>query len=303
MSLAIKKSGLIKICDLMNKLYPLKNADNSWDNTGLLIDMSKNDNLIDNNNNNINILLTIDLTESVAEEAIKKKCNLIISYHPFLFRKFNRILPTENSQQRSLVKLIENNISVYSPHTAVDAAIGGVNDWLVKCITLNDNIKESKVIIPDKENKLIGMGRIVEFNNNGIKIEEAINRIKKGLNIDSVQLCLSNKFRNNKDLLIKRIALCAGSGSSVFNKINQLTDPIDLYITGELSHHEILSIVNDNQSNIILCGHCNSERGYLGEMRDKLSHLAASIDGGENESKIEIEIEISETDKSPFVTV
>ena len=65
--------------------------------------------------------------------------NFIMAYHPFIFRGLKSI--THNDpQQRSLIKLIQNKISVYSPHTAVDSAKGGVNDFLVEGITKNQKL-------------------------------------------------------------------------------------------------------------------------------------------------------------------
>lgn len=280
MSFALEKTALKTVCDVMNKLYPLKYADNSWDNTGLLLDLGK-----PIGKPTAKILLTIDLTEAVAEEAILKKCNIIIAYHPFLFRKFNKIIPEENTQQRSLIKLIENSISVYSPHTAVDAANGGVNDWLVKCVSNGSDIIKTNVIIPDKENNNVGMGRVVEFEK-PIRIEEAIERIKKSLSLEYVQLCLS---KQNSQKLVKNVALCAGSGSSVFSKANG----IDLYVTGEMSHHDMLSVAG-NGSHLIVCGHCNTERGFLQEMAARLRQQPVLAGAS---------IVLSETDCSPFTTV
>ena len=75
----------------------------------------------------VKVLLTIDLTQAVADEAISKM-SISSWHHPFIFRGLKSI--THNDpQQRSLIKLIQNKISVYSPHTAVDSAKGGVNDF------------------------------------------------------------------------------------------------------------------------------------------------------------------------------
>lgn len=240
----------------MNKLYPLKYADKSWDNTGLLIDSSVEDG-DPSSSDKATILLTIDLTESVAREAIENRCNVIIAYHPFLFRKFNRIEPTKNSQQRTLMKLIQHNISVYSPHTSVDAAKGGVNDWLVEGVSRGSTILKTEVIVPDKSGaEGYGMGRIVEFEE-PVALEQVVQRIKKSLGIQHFQLTTRNDVH---ETTVKRIALCAGSGSGVFTEIQS---DVDLYYTGELSHHELLAY-SESDKTTITCGHTNTERGFLG---------------------------------------
>lgn len=78
------------------------------------------------------ILLTIDLTEAVADEAVRHKCAAVVAYHPPLFQAVKRLTdgPGSTAPQRVALRLIHAGISVYSPHTALDAAPGGVTDWL-----------------------------------------------------------------------------------------------------------------------------------------------------------------------------
>ena len=80
------------------------------------------------------VLLTIDLTKAVADEAIERKDCIVVSYHPIIFRGF-KSLTLADSQQQSLLRLALEGISVYSPHTAVDAAPGGLGDWLADIVT------------------------------------------------------------------------------------------------------------------------------------------------------------------------
>jgi dinuclear metal center YbgI/SA1388 family protein len=80
------------------------------------------------------VLLTIDLTRAVADEAIALNSSIIIAYHPIIFRGL-KSLTLENTQQQTLLRLASHGISVYSPHTAVDAAPGGLGDWLADIVT------------------------------------------------------------------------------------------------------------------------------------------------------------------------
>lgn len=80
------------------------------------------------------VLLTIDLTKAVADEAIERKDCVVVSYHPIIFKGF-KSLTLADSQQQSLLRLALEGISVYSPHTAVDAAPGGLGDWLADIVT------------------------------------------------------------------------------------------------------------------------------------------------------------------------
>ncbi|MEM9064929.1 MAG: Nif3-like dinuclear metal center hexameric protein [Planctomycetota bacterium] len=75
------------------------------------------------------VLLTIDLTEEVAAEAIGMGASAILAYHPPIFRGLDE-LTDATAKGRILLGLIEKAVAVYSPHTALDAATGGVTDWL-----------------------------------------------------------------------------------------------------------------------------------------------------------------------------
>lgn len=63
------------------------------------------------------------------------------------------------------------------------------------------------------------------------------------------------------------MAVCAGSGASVLKDVSA-----DLYITGEMGHHDVLHATQSGTC-VILCEHTNTERGYLTELRDKLEKL------------------------------
>lgn len=83
------------------------------------------------------ILITLDITESVLEEAIEKRCNLIISHHPVLFQGIKKI--TSGTQLgKILIKAIQCNISLYAAHTNLDNVRGGVSFQLAKILGLQD---------------------------------------------------------------------------------------------------------------------------------------------------------------------
>lgn len=110
--------------------YPQALADNSWDNTGLLLETP----FVASRRQSNTVLLTIDLTKAVADEAIALKSSIVIAYHPVIFRGLKSIT-LANTQQQTLLRLASHGISVYSPHTAVDAASGGLGDWLADIVT------------------------------------------------------------------------------------------------------------------------------------------------------------------------
>jgi dinuclear metal center YbgI/SA1388 family protein len=87
------------------------------------------------------VLLTIDLTKAVADEAIALDSSIVIAYHPIIFRGL-KSLTLANTQQQTLLRLASHGISVYSPHTAVDAAPGGLGDWLADIVTGTSTVQD-----------------------------------------------------------------------------------------------------------------------------------------------------------------
>lgn len=256
-------------------------ADKSWDNTGLLVDASIES--VENSEaaDKCKILLTIDLTRGVAAEAVEKKVNMVLAYHPFIFRGLKSITP-KDPQQGSLLKLIKNNISVYCPHTAVDSARGGVNDFLADELTKHFPEESRLIIQPDAKEEGCGMGRVVTLAN-AVSLSLVVGKIKESLSIDHVQVAPASG--KGQDAEIKTIAICAGSGGSVFRGVEA-----DLFYTGELSHHEALFFAESGAS-VVACNHSNTERAFLQTLRKQL--LVELPDA---------EIEISTEDRDPYQT-
>lgn len=131
----------------------------------------------------------------------------------------------------------------------------------------------------------VGLGRISKLKSK-ISLNKAIEIVKEHLKLPHVRVATSHgpKF-NSDDEIIKSIAVCAGSGSSVLRGVKA-----DLYITGEMSHHEVLSAIH-NGSSVILCEHSNTERGYLSLLRDQ---LLTSL------HEYSVDVCISKTDSDPL---
>jgi len=115
------------IAGKIEEIFPLALAQD-WDNVGLLIG--------DPQKAVKNILLTIDATNDVVAEAKKLKADLILSYHPVIWDGLKKI--TTDWPTGAVYELIRSGIAVFSIHTALDAAIGGVNDGLAEMVGIVD---------------------------------------------------------------------------------------------------------------------------------------------------------------------
>lgn len=115
------------IAHVVEKIAPLGLAQ-EWDNVGLLIGDPERDVK--------NILITIDVTQAVADEAKALSTDLILSYHPIIWDGLKRI--RADGPSRTVYDLIRSDIAVFSIHTALDAAVGGVNDALAEILDIRD---------------------------------------------------------------------------------------------------------------------------------------------------------------------
>ena len=114
---------LSQVVALLERLAPLDLAE-EWDNVGLLLEPSgAATRAIER------AFLCIDLSESVLNEALERNADFLLAYHPPLFRGLKR-LRASAAEERVLLRALEAGLAVYSPHTALDATAGGVNDWL-----------------------------------------------------------------------------------------------------------------------------------------------------------------------------
>ena len=114
------------IIDVLEKEAPLALQEN-YDNSGIQVG--------DVNQTATGALLTLDVTEEVVDEAIRKNCNLIISHHPLIFKGLKSI--TGNTYvERCIIKACKNSIVIYSAHTNYDNTITGVNQKIAEKIGL-----------------------------------------------------------------------------------------------------------------------------------------------------------------------
>ena len=165
------------VIDILEEYAPLDYAED-FDNVGLLVG-SKEQNLT-------GILVTLDTLETVVDEAIEKKCNLIVSFHPIIFNGLKKITG-KNYVERSILKAIKNDIAIYAIHTALDNAKLGVNDMICEQLGLINRqimipkaqtIKKLTTYVPkaeaeDLRNELfkVGAGNIGNYSNCSFNVE------------------------------------------------------------------------------------------------------------------------------------
>ncbi|KAJ8323519.1 hypothetical protein O5D80_007833 [Batrachochytrium dendrobatidis] len=282
-------SLLQRVMRSMEKIAPLSLSEAAWDNTGLLLEAPFP------RPNASKVFLTIDLTQ-VLEEAIQDPAvGVIVAYHPALFKPFKRLCLNDDRQSIAL-KCAATGISIYSPHTALDSCVGGINDWLSRGLGKGRTVPISVNVNPPPGQDGCGVGRLHTLDT-PVSLDEVVRRVKSHLNLNHLRLARAADYRTDTKL-VSTIAICAGSGFSVLDGVTA-----DVYFTGEMSHHEVLGGVSKG-INVILCEHTNTERGYLSQvLQARLLSLLKVDLGLDVEADVHIDVTVSKCDQDPFVIV
>ncbi|MDO4178803.1 MAG: Nif3-like dinuclear metal center hexameric protein [Phascolarctobacterium sp.] len=235
------------ICSIMESFAPTKLA-MDWDNVGLML--GKKDREVKK------ILLALDLTQEVVDQALASEVQMIITHHPAIFKKISHVTD-EQWQQSLLLTLAEHKIAVYSAHTNYDCALEGVNDCLANKLGLI-NIKT----LEDET----GLGRegLVESTN----LFDFACKVKRILACDYVTYADAHKN-------VQRVAVCGGAGGELISLC--LAKGVDTLVTGDIKYHTAQDAVFQGL-NIVDAGHQATERIAIEYLRARLE-IYASMHG------------------------
>lgn len=169
------------------------------------------------------VLICLDVTEEIVEEAAAKGCELIVSHHPLIFRALKQISDS-SYQQRCVVKALKAGIAIYSAHTSLDNAPGGVNYKIAQMLGVSklewlsakDGINAGSGVVGEMQVALDG--------------DEFLDKLKK---VFSVQ-CLRHSPAGNG--MIKRVAICGGAGAFLLPAA--IEAKADCFICGEFHYHD-----------------------------------------------------------------
>lgn len=210
-----------------------------FDNVGLMVG--------DKNKDIKKVLVALDCTLDVVEEAKKNKVDLILTHHPLIFMKPSSIT-TDTLQGKKIIELIRNDISLYSSHTNLDSALNGINHKIVERLGYN----KSELLEVSKKDDLAGLGRIVELEEE-IDFVEVVKNVKDKLNIKNV------KAVKAKDK-VSKLAIINGSGQSFISMA--IKKGADCIITGDTTYH-FASDYKEMGINIIDAGHFATEQNVF----------------------------------------
>jgi len=202
----------------LNQIAPMTMA-MDFDNVGLLVGRSEG--------TVSKVLIALDITDAVIEEAIQRGAELIVAHHPIFFPPLKRVTD-EDQTGRKILKLARHDIAAICMHTNLDSVAGGVNDELAKLVGLQD----TEILMPygELDGVPYGLGRVGDLPTPMV-MPEFLAQVKEALESDGLRYYDAGRP-------VSCVAVMGGSGS------DQLRDAIkqgcDTYVVGEAKYHAFL---------------------------------------------------------------
>lgn len=207
----------------------------SYDNSGLQLG--------DPNAECTGALLCVDVTPERVDEAVARGYNLIISHHPVLFHGLKQIVGA-TPQQEVVMRALRSGVAIYSAHTSLDNAPGGVSAVLAQAIGL----RYIAPLLPTVSDPMAGSGALAEAVP-PVTAHQLAEMVKRAC---SSPVCRCTPPPAG---LITRVALCGGSGGSMI--ADAIAAGAEAYITSDVRYHDFLDYAD--KIFIIDIGHFESE--------------------------------------------
>lgn len=193
------------------------------------------------------ILVALDITQDVIEEAIEKQVNLIVAHHPIIWEKRTAITDQDPAGKR-LLSLIENGISAICAHTNLDAVEGGVNTELARLCKLKNPIPLHEDGV-DEKGIPFGIGRVGDRLDGPTTLQDFISEVKAALQINCVRV-------SNAGSPVHRIAVGGGSCGSMLSDV--IRQGCDTFLTADVKLDQYIE-AKAQGINLLDAGHYSTE--------------------------------------------
>ncbi len=251
------KEHIMKCCHIMDsleELSPVSYAED-WDNVGLIVGRKEKDIR--------KIYIAVDPTDDVIRSAIDVKADMIITHHPLIFRAIKKI-NSDDFIARRVLRLARHDMCYYAMHTnfdvmgMADAAADelGLKRCSVLSVTYEDDIAKE------------GFGRVGRLPK-VMTLKECAEYVKKCFSLKHVRVY------GDLDTELETAAVCPGSGKSMIG--DAVKAGADVYITGDIEHHDGLDSVAQGLM-VIDAGHYGIEKIFIAYIREYLKRNMPEID-------------------------
>ena len=188
-----------------------------WDNSGLCIGSPEAP--------VTSVLLGLDCTPELVDEAIECGADMIVTHHPLIFSGLKKISP-EDQVGEAVIKAIKAGISIYAAHTSADKVIAGVSGAMAARLGLQD------VSILDEDGEGTGLGVVGDLPQ-PLTAAEAVALVKERFSLKAMRTSRPVEGK------ISRVAMCGGSGGSLIKAA--AASGAQLYISGDISYHNFFT--------------------------------------------------------------
>lgn len=260
----------------LEAIAPLRHAED-WDNVGLLVEPERWVGARGRARAVRRVVLAIDATTAVLDEARRLRADLLVAYHPPIFAGLKRLCARE-PRTRGLLAAVGAGLAIYSPHTALDATSGGVCDWLAMPFGRARSAPLRQLAGAPLG---VGPGRRLDLAA-PLSLAVVIRRLKRHLSVRALRVAGATSRP------IRSIALVPGAGGSLLMPCVAGGD-VDLLLTGELRHHDVLAAVEAGAA-VVLAEHSQTERGYLRELAKVLRRALGTG----------VEVRVASADREPL---
>jgi dinuclear metal center YbgI/SA1388 family protein len=203
------------------------------------------------------VMISLDPTDTVVEEAAKRGCNLVISHHPLIFRDLKQISPS-TGQGRAIVAAVRNNITVYAIHTNLDNVLPGVNSTMADRLGLINR----EFLLPGRQGDakyLSGSGLIGDVPE-PLHAQQFLGLLRQRFGIPAIR---HSRFTGRS---VKRVALCGGAGSFLIT--NALSKGADFFVSADIRYHSFFEA--EDRMVIADIGHYESEQFSIDLLHDAI---------------------------------
>lgn len=192
------------------------------------------------------VMIALDLTMEVVEEAVEKGANLIVTHHPMIFGGVKRITP-KDMVGRLIMKLIKSDIAAYAAHTNLDNLMDGVNGILAFQLGLtNCHILRQLEGQPSPE---VGAGMIGELPY-PMPTEAFLEQVKMALGLPLLRMS------EVAGPVVNRVAICGGAGNFLIE--DAVRQGAEVYLTGDMKYHDFQR--SEGRITLVDIGHYESEQ-------------------------------------------
>lgn len=244
----------------------------AWDNVGLMVG--------DHSREVSGILVALDPTEEVLNEAIDSGLNTIITHHPLIFHPLKTV-DTGQPAGRFLEKALRHSISVIGCHTNLDQAPGGVNDALAELLGLEDT---EPLTMNSRATEPVGFGRLGRF---AVPLTgvDFLKRVSAVLGLPGVEV--AGRLPDT----VERVAVCGGSGSDLAETAFAMGAQV--YVTAEVKHNTARWAE--------ACGFCVVDGGHFATENPVVPVLADHLNRVLAERGVDLKVRKTAGQRSPFV--